>query len=222
MKKKFRNLTLAVTLTGIALFSATAFAANINDIIKPVINSTTITNDLVLSNGVYVAISSGTSKGYSGFWTNQIVNVPYTNVTLVASSTTAKDLSGQFNFSLNATNPYVVQGVWTLARNNSGTWNPQNLTITNANGSPMLLDLFMQITNTVAVNTTASDTSIFNLGTTPLVAAGASKINILDSAFDGGVANFYVYSFTLYTNGIAAGPTATLVGTNLYGWVNPL
>lgn len=221
MKKTFRNLTLAVTLTGIALFSATAFAGNINDFVKPTINTTTVTNDMVLSNGVYVAISAGTTKGYGGFWTNSIVGGSFTNVTPFASSSTTKDLTGQFNFSIVQTNFSTVQGVWTLARNISGTWNPQNLAITNYNGSPMSLDLFMQITNTILTNNLNSDTAMFNLSSIPLVAAGASKINILDSAADGGVPNFYVYSFSLFTNGVAAGPTV-VTATNLYGWSFPL
>lgn len=214
-----KRLNLILMVAALIAEPLATQAININDIPGQPQLSTVTTTNLVGTN----TIVSGTSKGVGGnYWTNAIIGGSYTNLTQFGNSQGTKDLAGQFQFSITATNAQTVQGVWQLARNLSGMSTPwTTLPITNYNGSPAVVDLFMQITNTVPANSTMSDIAVFNLSSIPLVTTAGSKILVQTSAADGGIPFFYVYSFSLLTNGVAAGPTI-VTATNLYGWVQNL
>ena len=135
-----------------------------------------------------VSTATGT-KGVSGVaWTNAIAAAT-TNLTLV-SSPGSKDLALQFSASLMATNASSVTVIWQLARSVSGG------SSTNLNGSPMVLDLFATVTNTVAVNGTTSPPQIVNYGAGTTPAKGAIPFVYVYSCTPSGgtVTNASVYA----------------------------
>lgn len=150
------------------------------------------------------SVVSGTTRGVSGnFWTNSIIG-SYTNLTLLAGSGSVKDLAVQFQANIVNTNASAVTVVWVLARNLSGSYS------TNQNGSPLLLDYFAQVTNTIPVNNTASQTLVYNLTS---LQPNSSPTNVLINTTwqDGGIPNFYVYSVT-FSAGVGTNSTVYAQG----------
>lgn len=134
-----------------------------------------------------VSTSAGT-KGVSGVaWTNAIA-VATTNLTLISAAGT-KDLALQFQANLMATNASSVTVVWALAKSVSGG------STTNLNGSPILLDQQLFVTNTIAVNTTASPVVTFNLASLP-PASVPNGVGPAAYANKGAIDNIYVFSCT--------------------------
>lgn len=138
--------------------------------------------------GTAVVSTGGTQTGISGqLWTNGITGA-YTNLILLNSYTT-KDTALQFQVTCMTTNGTATNVIWQLARSVSGG------SSTNLNGSPMILDLFAQVTNTIPINSTVSPPVIFNLTQLP---PSASPPNVLvQSTFnDGAITAIYAYSIT--------------------------
>lgn len=204
---KTKSLILAATLSVLSFCAFGADTYNVNNLANPVVNTATVTNDLVLSNGVYVVVSSGTSKGYGGFWTNSIIGST-TNLTLLNTSTGLKDMALEFESQITATNLYPVSVVYQLARNISGG------STTNGSGSPLNLELFAQVTNTIPINATTTRPTVVNITSAPTTPA---NVLVQTSFSNGAIPNFYLYSISLYTNGVAINNVA---GTNCQVYVN--
>ena len=181
--------TLNRILFGAALIVAPFIASaadtyNINSVINPIVNTATLTNDVVGTN----TITAGSTKGASGVWWTNSVSAPYTNMTLLTSTgTLTKDTALQFTANLVATNASAVTVVWTLARSVTGG------TITNTTGSPAFYELFAQVTNTVPVNSTAAAPVVLNISSMPTTPA---NVGVLTSFSDGAIPFIYVYSVT--------------------------
>lgn len=201
--KKITSILIVV-----GALSLTAMAFNINDVPSPQINMTTTTNKIGTNNVV-----CGTTKSPTTgiFWTNSFTS-SYTNLTLV-DQTGAKDLALEFTSGITATN--AVAGVttvaaWQLARNLRGG------TSTNLNGSPMKFELFAIVSNTIPVNALVSTPTVVNLSSAPTTPTGVS---VQTSFNKGAIQDIYVYSVTLYTNGVA---NTSAVGTNCTVYAKPL
>ena len=163
--------TIKYIIAAAALFVATAVQAQpfYGSVAQPVINT-------------------GVTKGMSGVaWTNGTSAV-FTNLTLISAAGT-KYLALQFQANIMATNGSAVTVIWALAKSVSGG------STTNQNGSPILLDKTLFVTNTIAVNNTASPVVTVNLGELP-PATATDGVGPAAYATKGAIDNIYVFSCT--------------------------
>lgn len=165
--KTFKNIILVAALLVATAAQSQPFYGGVS---QPVLNT------------------AGGTRGVSGIlWTNGNT-AAYTNLTAIAPAGVA-NVALKFQSNLMVTNASSVTVIWALAKSVSGG------STTNANGSPILLDQQLFVTNTIAVNTTASPVITFNLGSLP-PASAPTGVGPLAVANKGAIDNIYVFSVT--------------------------
>ena len=171
--------TIKYIIATVALLAAVTFTAQA----QPFYGSVNVP---VINTGV---TNAGGTKGASGTvqWTNGIT-AAFTNLTLI-NQTGVRETALQFQANIMATNASAVTVTWQLARSVSGG------SATNGAGTGLLLDYFATVTNTIAINTTASPVLTVNLTSLP-PSALPTGVACTGTWNDGAIPYIYVFSMT--------------------------